>query len=202
VRPEPIFGDLRHSCVVRLFSRVVGILGVASIVAGATSGPRIVGASNSEESQKAKAAITIRVELERTRVVAGTPIKGTAVLTNGGTKAMLVQQCATDGWLAVGLANKKIQFSPAFALVGCPPSVVLKPGPNRFPVTVITTYGSCLQPGGQSTIFVPNCLPLGSSEPLPPLPPGRYSTKVITMGLPPSTAVKDSVMVSLLSAKG
>jgi hypothetical protein len=186
--------------VVRLLTRVVGILGLAVIVVVVTSGPRLVGASSSEGGQKAKAPITIRVELDRTRVVTGTPIKGTAVVTNEGSKSMLVQQCATDGWLAVGLASEKTQFSPAFALVGCPPSVVLEPGPNRFPVTVITTYQSCLQPGGQSTVFVPNCLPSGSPDRLPPLPVGRYSTKVITMGLPPSTAVKGSVVVSLLSA--
>jgi hypothetical protein len=77
---------------------------------------------------------------------------------------------------------------------------VLKPGPNRFPLKVVTTYESCLQPGGQSTAttFIPKCLSSGSSSILPPLPPGRYFTKVVTMGLPSKIAVTHSVAVSLL----
>jgi len=149
----------------------------------------------------AKDRITIRINLDRTRVNGGTPIKGTAVVTNHGSKGLLVQQCAIDGWLAVGLSNKAVRFSPAFSAVACPPSIVLAPGPNRFPVTVSTTYQSCLQPGGQSTTFVPRCVPTaGSSDQAPPLPAGRYSTKVVTLGLPSDTAVSNAVAVTLLPA--
>jgi hypothetical protein len=183
---------------VRLCTRVVGTLGLAIMLIAATSGAGSVGASISRGGQKANAPITIRVKLDRTHVVAGTPIKGTAVLTNESFKAIVVQQCATDGWLAVGLTNEKIGFSPAWALVRCAPSVLLKPGPNRFPLKVVTTYESCLQPGGQSTTFIPKCLSPGSSSILPPLPPGRYFTKVVTMGLPSNTAVSHPVAVSLL----
>jgi hypothetical protein len=197
---EPTSEDLRHSYAVRLCTRVVGTLGLAIMLIAATSESGPVGASILREGQKANASITIRVKLDRTRVVVGTPIKGTAVLTNESSKAILVQQCATDGWLAVGLANKKIGFSPAWALVRCAPSVVLKPGPNRFPLKVVTTYESCLQPGGQSTIFIPKCLSSDSSSILPPLPPGRYSTKVVTMGLPSNTAVSHSDTVRLLAS--
>jgi hypothetical protein len=182
----------------RLCTHVVGTLGLAIMLIAATSESGPVGASILSGGQKANAPITIRVKLDRTRVVVGTPIKGTAVLTNESSKAILVQQCATDGWLAVGLTNKKIGFSPAWALVRCAPSVVLKPGPNRFLLKVITTYESCLQPGGQSTILIPKCFSSDSSPILPPLPPGRYSTKVVTMGLPSNTAVSHSVAVSLL----
>jgi hypothetical protein len=183
---------------VRLCTRVVGTLGLAIILIGATSESGPVGASILRGNQKSNAPIMIRVKLDRTRVVVGTPIKGTAVLTNESPRAILVQQCATDGWLAVGLTNEKIGFSPAWALIRCSPSVVLKPGPNRFPLKVVTTYESCLQPGGQSTIFIPKCLSSDSSSILPPLPPGRYSTKVVTMGLPSNTAVRHPTAVSLL----
>jgi hypothetical protein len=183
---------------VRLCIRVVGALGLVIMLIATTSGSGPVGARTSRGGQSPKAPITIRVKLDRTRVVVGTPIKGTAVLTNDSSSAIPVQQCATDGWLAVGLTNKKIGFSPAWALVGCAPSVLLKPGPNRFPLKVITTYESCLQPGGQSTTFMPRCLSSGSSFILPALPPGRYSTKVLTVGLPSSTTVSHSVAVSLL----
>lgn len=167
-----------------------------SIPATLGSGP--VGASISRGSPGAKAPITIRVKLQRTRVVAGTPINGMAILTNERDKPILVQQCAKDGWLAVGLTNKKIDFSPASGLVGCPPSVVLKPGPNRVSLKVVTTYQSCLQPGGESTTFTPKCLSPGSSSPLPPLPPGRYKTKVVAIGLPSNIALSRSVAVNLL----
>ena len=184
----------------RLWTRVVGTLGMGIMLISATAGSGPVGASILRADQKANAPITIRVKLDRTRVVVGTPIKGTAVLTNQSSTSILVQQCATDGWLAVGLTNKKTGFSPAWALVRCAPSVVLKPGPNRFPVKVVTTYEACLQPGGRSTVttFIPKCLSSRSSSILPPLPPGRYSTKVVTMGLPSDTAVNHSVGVRLL----
>ena len=192
------FGNLRHSYPMRLTTRVMAILGLVAFTVTAALGPPMAGASTSVKGEIAKAPITIHIKLDQTRVVAGTPIKGTAVLINNGSKAMLVQQCATDGWLAVGLANKQIQFSPGFALVACPPSVVLTPGPNRFPVKVSTSYESCLQPGGRSAIFIPKCVPRRvSTDPLPPLPAGRYSTKVVTMGLPTNTAISNSVVVTL-----
>jgi hypothetical protein len=185
--------------VVRLCTRTVRALGlVVTFIVTLALAPQIVGANISAKGHVAKALVTIRISLDQTHVAAGTPIKGTAVLTNNGSKTMPVQQCATDGWLAVGLANKAIPYSPGFALVACPPSVVLLPGPNRFPVKVSTTYGSCLQPGGQSVIFIPKCVPnTVSANPLPPLPAGRYVTKVVTMGLPSNTAISKSVVVTL-----
>jgi len=179
--------------------RVLTILGLAAVAVTPALAPK---AALANPSAKGQAPITVRIRLDRTHVVAGTPIKGTAVITNTRSKGVLVGQCAIDGWLAVGLANKTIVYSPAFPLVGCRPSVVLAPGSHRFPVTVLTTYESCLQPGGQSTTFVPKCLSIVvSSNPLPPLPAGRYSTKVVTMGLPANTAVSNSVVVTLLPAR-
>jgi hypothetical protein len=183
---------------VRLCIRILCTLWLVTMLIPAILGAVPGGASTLRESQGSNDSITIRVKLERQRVVAGTPVKATAVLTNRSAKPILVQQCAKDGWLAVGLTNKKIDFSPASALVGCPPSVVLKPGPNRFPLKVVTTYQSCLQAGGESTTFIPKCLSSRSSSPLPPLPPGRYSTKVVALGLPSNTTLSRSVVVNLL----
>lgn len=195
---EPIIGYLRHSYSMRLILRVLTILGLAAFVVTSALIPQTAGANGSAKDQ---APITIRIKLDRTRVVAGTPIKGTAVITNPRSNGVLVKQCAIDGWLAVGLTNRTIHYSPAFPLVGCNPSVVLAPGRHRFPVTVVTTYESCLQPGGQSTTFVPKCLStVVSSNPLPPLPAGRYSAKVVTIGLPANTAVSNTVVVTLLPA--
>lgn len=180
----------------------MAIPGVVSLIMTTALTSQIAGASSSTTRQhtepKAKTPVTIRIKLDQSHVMAGAPIKGTAILTNNGSKAMLVQQCATDGWLDVGLVNKTIPYSPVFALVGCRPTVRLSPGVNRFPVTVVTTYQSCLQPGGQSLIPTQNCVPTTvSANPLPPLPAGRYATKVVTMGLPSNTAVSNSVVVTL-----
>jgi hypothetical protein len=140
--------------------------------------------SNSAGQAKPTSPVTIHIKLDHTRVTAGMSIGGQAVLTNYTSKPITVEQCAADGWLAVGLVNKQIQFNPAYLLIACQPSIRLMPGFNRFPVTVITTYQQCQQPGAQSTTYVHPCI--GSSG-LPPLPAGTYKTKVVTVGLASST---------------
>jgi hypothetical protein len=160
---EPIFRVVRHNFMMRLTSSITTILALVALsIVSALASPA-AGSGTATKGQVANPQITIRITLDRTRVVAGTSIKGTAVLTNTTSKAMLVQQCAADGWLAVGLVSKAIGFNPVWSEIACPPSLLLAPGPNRFPVKVITTYGSCLQPGGQSTTFVPKCLSLACS---------------------------------------
>jgi hypothetical protein len=148
-------------------------------------------------SPKSRASVTVHISLASQRVVSGTPIKGTAILTNTTKKPITVETCAANGWLEVGLVNRTISFNPAFTLIGCAPSIVLHPGANRFAVKVLTTYQSCLQSGGQSTSYTPRCLPTSSgSDRLPPLPAGRYSTKTVTVGLHNVSAA--NVTVTLL----
>jgi hypothetical protein len=150
--------------------------------------------SSSAGQAKPTSPVTIHIKLDHTRVTAGMSISGQAVFTNSTSKHITVEQCAIDGWLAVGLTNKQIQFNPAFETVACAPSVHLAPGVNRFPLTVRTTYQECLQPGGQSMTYVPPCV--GSSG-LPPLPAGTYKTKVVTVGLPSSTSMPRSIEVTV-----
>jgi len=137
--------------------------------------------------------VVIRVHLDQTRVVAGQTIRGQAVVTNTTAKPILLRTCAKSGWLMVGLTNGKIPFDPAFAAVGCAPSVWLAPGQRRYSITVMTTYQACLQPGGHSVYPVPTCSPNG----LPPLPAGTYRTKVVAEGLPETTEAAP-VTVTLL----
>ena len=66
------------------------------------------------------APVEIHISLDQTRVVGGTSIKGQASLTNTTSKTILVQQCAADGWLQVGLMNRRIPFDPAMPLIACP----------------------------------------------------------------------------------
>jgi hypothetical protein len=152
---------------------------VASLVIG------FMGVANASTS--AKSPISVRVTLSRTEVVAGRSIRGEAVLTNSGTKTVLVQACAYDGWLFVGLANKQISYSPAIATVACMPSVRLTPGINRFSITVVTTYQEC---GGTTS---PRCPKSGA----PALPKGKYHTEVKILGLPSGTQKLSPISVTL-----
>src|ERR1700722_8035839 len=45
--------------------------------------------------------VKVHLTLAAQRVVAGHPITGTVVLTNPSARAILVDTCAIDGWLAV-----------------------------------------------------------------------------------------------------
>jgi hypothetical protein len=142
--------------------------------------------------------ISIKIDLNHRSAKAGTPINGQAIITNQSNMPVTVEQCAVDGWLLVGLANKRIQFDPAMPLVACAPTIKLLPGKNRFPIKVMTTYQECLQPGGQSVTYVPPCT---NGNQLPPLPRGTYQTKVVMYGLPAGTAAPASVTVKVAATK-
>ena len=149
----------------------------------------VAGASGSSS-----APIKVRVALQRSRVVAGQPIKGTVTLTNTTSRQITVDSCAQNGWLQVGLSGRGYTYQASSTEIACPPSIRLAPGANRFPVTVLTTYESCLQPGGESVTSLPSCTSTGP----PPLPAGRYSTTVFIMGLPHLTEPSRPVAVTLL----
>lgn len=120
-----------------------------------------------------KPPISIRITLDKWEVKAGTSIHGVAILTNSAPQSVLVESCVIDGWLFIGVTNSNIPYNPAVATVGCPPSVRLKPGANRFRITVMTTYQEC----GSST--TPRCPKVG----MPALPRGTYHVAVETLGL-------------------
>jgi hypothetical protein len=143
--------------------------------------------------------ITTRVILTTHRVVAGHPIKGTVVLTNTTRKQITVNTCALDGWLRVGLHGKVDSYPFGSFAVGCAPTVRLAPGANRFPVTVITTYASCTQPepGGSPLTNQQPCTESNGHMSQPPLPAGRYSTKVSLAGLSRLTRPPNRVVVTL-----
>ena len=105
-------------------------------------------------SGTSSAPIKVGVALQRSRVVAGQPIKGTVTLTNTTSRQITVESCARNGWLQVGLKGRGYTYQANSTLIACPPSIRLAPGANRFPVTVLTTYESCLQPGGEWVYIV------------------------------------------------
>src|SRR5665213_2534753 len=56
--------------------------------------------------------ISIRITLAHTSVIAGTPIKGHAVITNNTGKPVTVETCAANGWFNVGVTNHDIPYDP------------------------------------------------------------------------------------------
>jgi hypothetical protein len=138
-------------------------------------------------SAVAKSPLSLRFTLSTTTDKAGRPIKGIVTITNSSSKTLLVETCAINGWLWVGLANKTTPFEPASTSVACFPSVKIKPGPNRFPVTVMTEYQMCEKHG------TPRCPNHG----MPSLPKGTYRTDVVAVGLPKGTPVLTHLRVTL-----
>jgi hypothetical protein len=150
-------------------------------------------------STSARPPIKVHLTLTQSQVVSGQPITGTVELTNTTDKSVTVNTCATNGWLAVGLSGQVDSYPFGSLLVACPPSIRLVPGANRFPVTLITTYASCVQPQPAGTAWapVPTCKVSNRRLTKPPLPAGRYSTKLHIVGLTGLTQAPNRVVVSL-----
>lgn len=124
--------------------------------------------------------LTDRVELSKSRVVSGQPISGTLVVTSKAPAPInLTRTCRPDFQVVIG--NGSITQHPGFAAVCGLQPFYIQPGINRFPITVITTYLGCEQPGGSSAVSTPTCVKNGP----PPLPPGIYHTALFGSGATP-----------------
>jgi hypothetical protein len=144
--------------------------------------------------------VKVFLTLAAHRVVAGHPIKGTVVLTNTSDRAITVNTCAIDGWLAVGLSGHGMSPSFFHSAVGCDPTVRLTPGTSRVHVTVVTRYTTCSQsePGGNApSPSSPNCTVSNGTQVPPPLPAGRYSTVVQLVGLDGEAQPANRLVVTL-----
>jgi hypothetical protein len=125
--------------------------------------------------------LAVRLVLSRTSVTAGTPIAGTLVVTNPGRRPVNLNHGCRPQY-AVVLTRPGIPPTAGFpALCGSRPFII-KPGQNRLPVTVFTTYSGCTQAAGQATSTVPACR--HGRQLVPPLPPGRYRAVLVGDGLP------------------
>ncbi len=139
-----------------------------------------------------RSPVVVLLSLVEARVRAGLPITGKVTFSNTTNEDIVVQTCAGDGWLDVGLTGNGITFAPAHIAVACLPTVVLQPGSRSFPVTVSTTYQGCSAPG-PSTPGLPLCV---AGDP-PPLPVGVYRTEVILAGVPAVTPPANVLTVHL-----
>lgn len=135
----------------------------------------------------APAGLTDSIHLDKTRVVAGTTVKGTLIATNasGHTVNLLYRGCRPN--YGIALTNGTILASPAFAASCSSAPLVLKPGVTKLPAYMITTYQGCTS-GPPHPPKVPQCAANGS---IPPLPTGRYLAVLdgVDLALPPAQPV-------------
>jgi len=121
-----------------------------------------------------------RLELSATRIVAGSPIEGTLVVTNSSSTAInLTRECRPQ--YEVTLTNSR--FPPAYAfLTSCTDApFVIHPGVTRLPITVRTTYLSCTNtPTSGADSSFPKCTATGD----PAMPDGTYEAILVGDQLP------------------
>ncbi len=193
-RAVPAGGRWRHRLVIA--AAVCAILaGVGALVATGRTGSTHVSGSSTTSSPTAQAPVEIGLVLDRTGVNAGTPIDGEALLTNTTGRTMTVNTCARDGWLFVGLTNNQVAYFPNRFYIGCLPTIQLKPGLNRFPISILTDFQGCVESRSEATPQVPACLPANG---VPPLPAGSYVVKTVVVGLPAGTRLPPAISVTLL----
>jgi hypothetical protein len=173
--------------------RAILVAGIA-LVAGCSS--------QAPQSSKVIAPVSIRVELDRKTVTAGTPIQGSVVATNNTHRPITIQngKCQVDAELAVGLINAEVSFYPAFDASACQPHGSLEPGSSRYKVTIYTTYLGCSPTAADSSD--PHPIICTSKGTPPPLPTGRYETKVVFYGLPAHSEFGPPISVTLKRSAG
>ena len=156
----------------------------------------ILGSFRPSSASRKPSPVEIRLVLSTTQVVAGTPIRAEALLRNTTGRTITVNTCAADGWLFVGLTNNRVSYNAFRFLMACSPTVHLRPGVNRFAVSISTRFQGCTETLSEATPQLPACIP---PETMPPLPVGRYTTKVVTFGLPHGTQLPSPIRVTLLA---
>jgi hypothetical protein len=127
----------------------------------------------------ANAQLQTRIELNSTRVKAGTSIQGTLVVTNHSSSAInLTKRCEPQ--YGVTLTNSQFLPEYGFADVCLGAPFVIHTGVNRLPIEVGTTYMGCTMTPSTASVSSPKCTATGP----PPLPDGRYEAILVGNGLP------------------
>jgi hypothetical protein len=121
-------------------------------------------------------ALTDRIDLTTTRIRSGHPIDGALVVVNHGATAInLTDPCGPE--FAVALTNSRYVPLVAFAAACSIRAFMIKPGTNRLPLHVTTTYLGCGQT--PSPFTEPQCTSSGPA----PLPTGAYDAVLVGFGL-------------------
>lgn len=128
-----------------------------------------------------------RIVLARVSAPAGRTIAGTLIVTSRASAAINRNRpCRPD--YVVALSNGHYQPDVAWASVCRPEPLTIQPGVNRLPISVLTTYLSCGQPGSTP---VAACL----NHTVANLPAGTYWAVLFGDGLP--LPAPSPVMVTL-----
>lgn len=145
-------------------------LAVIPIVTGCTSSPKAA-------TPSPYPGVDMRLTLAQLSADGGTPLHGTMTVENNTGKAIGIN-CGT--WFGVGLTNADVGYQFPQLDVRCVDGKQLQPGTTTYPVTIQTTFGSCVQPPYSPTSARPRCPEIipGAEFVPPPLPPGTYETKV------------------------
>ena len=140
----------------------------------------------------------IEIKLDQTSVRTGTPITGTAIVTNSTAHPLVIADCQ-GVWLQVGLTSGAISSQQPWLQCLTVPATKLPVGTTSVPITVATTYNECAPHARSSTADTPACIhdPHGATS-MPPLPPGTYSTETAILapeGVP--TPTPNTIQVTL-----
>ena len=167
--------------------RPLGPIAAALLMLGALQacGSHTSGAPTSTPSGGGT-GIVVSLELSRTTVPAGTPIKATLMIDNR-TGRTVKAGCGVR--YDVGISSPQIPFRPVIATY-CAADQSIPAGRTTRPVTIITTYQGCSE-SGRPDNGMPGCLPgpMGGTSRFtnpPPLPKGTYSTAIVIVGPPAS----------------
>jgi hypothetical protein len=138
--------------------------------------------------------LTDRLELAKTRVVAGTTIRGQLVVVNQGKPFSVADACGGGPAMVIliGSLARQDPVIPACATVA---ATDIAHGATKVAVTITTTYSGCSSEAGQpqgQPITTPPCMP--PPQVIPPLPAGRYRTQVVWFSPLPEPA---TVVVTL-----
>lgn len=182
---------------------VAGLPALTLAACADTNGRQDAGARNAHTSQSrtsvTKGRITARIILDKTTAPAdGQSIHGYIQVNNGTHEPITLPDGPCDGWVRVGLTNRRIKFVAPMAAGACGPGR-LPVGTSRTPITVETTYAECHQgPAAQSSM--PRCQ--GSAHNvMPDLPAGRYRAKTLFTDTPsPRIPEPEQVTVTLTAS--
>lgn len=188
---------IRHKTTIAAGLCAVAAAATIAIVAASSSNRHLTVSvtPSTASSTKPQAAVQVRIVLDQTRVRAGDPIHGEALLINRTGRTLTVP-CSGFGWISVGLTNAQVAFQEISPADGCALGTKVPTGVNRFAITVSTDYQLCTR-GSLPTRVLPSCTS-DPAAPIPPLPAGTYVTKAFVVGLPPGAAAPSPIQVTLL----
>ena len=121
--------------------------------------------------------LRVQIVLDSAHVVAGETIRGHVVVFNPHAAINLTQTAKNhcEPGFVVILTQGTFRNAVGFTAECTPTPLVISHGVTRFPITVLTTYTGCLEPGGSSSVATPHCL--AGNRP-PPLPRGSYKAVI------------------------